>query len=77
MLRGFRFVRRRDLGKFEDSALSSLLLPVRGFLLLLLHLLLLRLVCEQERKKARMRQCKKKFLDSDLASAELALWRCY
>jgi hypothetical protein len=50
---------------------------VRGFLLLLLHLLLLRLVCEQERKKARMRQCKKKFLDSDLASAELALWRCY
>jgi hypothetical protein len=28
-------------------------------------------------KKERMRQCKKKFLDSDLASAELALWRCY
>ncbi len=50
MLRGFRFVRRKDLGKFEDSALSSLLLPVRGFLLPLLHLLLLRLVCEQERK---------------------------
>ncbi len=51
MLRGFRFARRRDLGKFEDSALSSLLLLVRGFLLPLLHLLLLRLVCEQDRKK--------------------------
>jgi len=52
MLRGFRFARRRDPGKFEDSASSSLLLlPVQGFLLPLLHLLLLRLVCEQERKK--------------------------
>jgi hypothetical protein len=51
MLRGFRFVRRRDLRKFKDSTLSSLLLPVRGFLLPLLHLLLLRLVCEQDRKK--------------------------
>ncbi len=49
MLRGFRFARRRDPGKFEDLASSSLLLPVRGFLLPLLHLLLLRLVCEQER----------------------------
>jgi len=51
MLRGFRFARRTDPGKSEDSALSSLLLPVRGFLLPLLHLLLLPLVCEQERKK--------------------------
>jgi hypothetical protein len=50
MLRGFRFARRRDSRKFEDSALSSLLLPVQGFLLPLLHLLL-RLICEQERKK--------------------------
>ncbi len=77
MLRGFRFARRTDPGKSEDSALSSLLLPVRGFLLPLLHLLLLPLVCEQERKKERRRRCKKTFLDSDLAFAELALWRCY
>jgi len=52
MLRGFCFARRRDPRKFEDSVSSSLLLlPVRGFLLPLLHLLLLRLLCEQERKK--------------------------